>query len=329
MSSCPAISVLMPVYNAEKYVAEAIESIIRQTFVDFEFIIINDGSTDGSAEIVRQYAKKDSRIKLLENEKNIKISASLNRGIQVAEAPLIARMDADDNAAPCRLEKQFDYMRKWPHVDVCGTFLEVYDTGEVWTQPTANNSIRAKLLFSNSFFHPTVMMKKKVLLDTRECYSLKLAGVEDYALWVKLAKDTAITFVNMPEVLLRYRKGSQHITHKKYDDLFLLLKEVYKDQLNDLGLLSKKNIQQHLDCIQSDSKITLRQYEKNATWFMNLLEINSNIHIYDQRALMEEVLHLYQVNTRDRQISKDSNNFVFVAKHCKSHFRKLLKIWSI
>jgi len=115
----PKVTVLMPVYNGEKYLNEAIDSILGQTFKDFKFLIINDGSTDGTADILKSY--KDSRIKVTNNEKNIGLTKSLNKGLKMAKSEYIARMDADDISLPTRLQKQVEFMDSHPKVGVCGT----------------------------------------------------------------------------------------------------------------------------------------------------------------------------------------------------------------
>src|SRR5688572_25142970 len=109
----PCVTVLMPVYNAEKYLKEAIDSILQQTLTDFEFLIIDDGSTDASVRIIRSYA--DSRIRLVQNETNAGITVTLNKGIELAKAPLIARMDADDISYPMRLQRQYDFFLAHPY----------------------------------------------------------------------------------------------------------------------------------------------------------------------------------------------------------------------
>lgn len=115
----PAISVLMPVYNSEKYLNEAIESILNQTFVDFEFIIINDASNDNSENIIESY--QDSRIKYFKNEKNLGVAKTLNKGLKLAQGKYIARMDSDDISLPERLYKQFKFMEVYNDIDVCGS----------------------------------------------------------------------------------------------------------------------------------------------------------------------------------------------------------------
>ncbi|MCP8319033.1 MAG: glycosyltransferase, partial [Candidatus Methylarchaceae archaeon HK01B] len=121
----PKITILMSVYNGEKYLREAIDSILNQTFKDFEFLIINDGSTDRTVEILRSY--HDSRIKIITNEKNMGLTKSLNKGLKIARSEYVARMDADDISYPRRLEVQYEYMKKNPDVGIVGSWNDVID----------------------------------------------------------------------------------------------------------------------------------------------------------------------------------------------------------
>ena len=123
----PKVSVVVPANNAERYISEAIESVLNQTFEDYELIIVNDGSTDRTEDIILDYQKMDPRIIYLKNEENLRICRTLNRGLEAARGDYIARMDADDWSYPARLEKQLDYMRNNPDVVLVGSFIHVAD----------------------------------------------------------------------------------------------------------------------------------------------------------------------------------------------------------
>ena len=181
------ISVILPVFNGEKYIRESVESILCQTFKEFEFIIIDDGSTDKSVEIIKSF--NDSRIKLLRNNENKGIIFSLNKGIEEATGKYIARMDGDDIACPERLKIQFEFMERNPEVGICGTFVKRF--GSILRRgllklPVSNDEIKVNSLFFCSFVHPTVMFKKEVLTKNDLKYSEDFKGVEDYNLWVDM-----------------------------------------------------------------------------------------------------------------------------------------------
>lgn len=197
----PNISVIMPVYNGELFVREALNSILSQTFTDFEFIIIDDGSTDNTESIIKSYA--DSRIKFIKNLKNLGIVKSLNLGLDSATGKYIARMDADDISLPQRLEKQFDFMESNPDIDVCGTWYELFESKSgVVKPPEKDRDIKGTLFFNNCIAHPTVIIRKNRFPE-QEVYHNQYINAEDYELWCR--EIDRLKFANIPEVLLKYR----------------------------------------------------------------------------------------------------------------------------
>lgn len=197
----------MPVYNARKHVREAIDSILAQTFADFEFLIIDDGSTDDTPEIVRSYT--DPRIRLIRNRENQGISAALNQGISLAASGLIARMDADDISYPERLEKQVAFFREHPTVALLSTWARVVtaDKVPVRTEKWKSRYYYYNLNFACWIYHPTVMYRRSAVTDSGK-YSTRYA--EDHNLWWQLARNYRIH--NLPEVLLDYRLASESLS---------------------------------------------------------------------------------------------------------------------
>ncbi|NTW34221.1 MAG: glycosyltransferase, partial [Bacteroidetes bacterium] len=204
----PEVSVLIAVYNGEKFLTEAIESILQQTFTDFELIIINDGSTDKTKDIILSY--NDDRIKYFENETNIKLIPTLNKGIDLACGKYIARIDADDIAMPNRLEVQYNYMEKHPEIGLCASWLKTIGDGEqkIVEFKSQHDEIRLELFFHSYMHHPTVMMRTSLFKENNIKYPNALHA-EDYALWVLLSEYTK--FHVIPEVLLKYRVHDQNI----------------------------------------------------------------------------------------------------------------------
>ena len=200
----PMVSVLLPVYNAEKYLSEAIDSILNQTYANFEFIIINDGSIDNSEKIILSY--NDRRIRYIRNEKNIRLVASLNKGIQLARGRYLVRMDADDISMPNRIEKQVTFMENNLKVGVCGSYLRVFGDERrvvISKLPIMDKDIRASLLVRNSLGHPNVIIRKSTLTVNGVCYDERFYRMEDWGLWITLMPKCK--FANCPEVLLNYR----------------------------------------------------------------------------------------------------------------------------
>lgn len=234
--SNPKVTVLMPVYNAEKYVGEAINSILNQTFIDFEFLIINDGSTDNSLDVIKSF--DDLRIKLINNEMNLGISPTLNKGIDIAQGDYLARMDADDISLSIRLEKQVEFMDSHQHIGICGSWVQTFDKSgdqSIWKYPQTHEELLFLLLFNTCFAHPSVCIRKQVFLDSKLRYRQEFVPAEDYYLWAELASITQ--FFNLQEVLLRYRFSETQISN----DSLLRQKNVSmikRKVLNDIGVKS-------------------------------------------------------------------------------------------
>lgn len=200
MDGKPKISVIFSVYNGATYLREAVESILNQSYSDFEFIIVNDGSTDNTVEILNEYT--DSRIVRINNQENIGLARSLNRAIETAQGELIARMDADDISAPDRFKKQVAYLDAEEEVAVLGTCMKQIDAvGNnlgILNVPCSHNLIKWKMLFETSMFHATVMMRKKDL-DRVGNYSPDYQHIEDTELWIRMIDNAR--FSNLNEVL--------------------------------------------------------------------------------------------------------------------------------
>jgi len=199
----PKASVIMPVYNEEKYIKKAIESILNQTFKDFEFIIIDDGSTDRTKEILKKY--KDKRIKIITNRKNEFVSRALNKGIKKAKGEYIIRIDGDDIALPNRLEKQINFLETHPEISVLGSAIfEINKKNSLKLMPVLTKDDQIKkglgLRMFRIIYHPTVIIRKKVLIDIG-MYNEKLQYTQDKDLWLRLAAKE-YKFENLREPLL-------------------------------------------------------------------------------------------------------------------------------
>jgi glycosyltransferase involved in cell wall biosynthesis len=210
----PSISVLMSSYNDEKFIDESIQSILKQDFKDFEFIIVNDGSTDNTPKIIRKYAKKDKRIVAIDNQKNIGIVKSLNKGLKIAKGRYVARMDADDVALPERLGIQYRFIEKHPEIFLVGAFLTVIDHAGVKVGATAHPTTHEKIVKCMEkrccMSHNTIMFRN----DGTTRYRTKMWYVEDYDLYLRTILEGK-KLANIPLPLLKYRRNPNSVSFSK------------------------------------------------------------------------------------------------------------------
>lgn len=208
----PLVSVLMPVYNTERYLHEAIDSILRQTFTDFEFIIINDGSTDSSQKIINHYAKIDSRIVTVK-QKNMGLVKTLNKGIELAKGTYIARIDGDDPAFETRLEKQVKIIEKSKKTVLVGGGFEIIDENGFFLEtihpPTRDKDLRRTMMLRNPFGHASALFRKDAAIKAG-LYSGECGPTEDQELWIRLSKIGNLATVSEP--VYRYRINMKGIS---------------------------------------------------------------------------------------------------------------------
>ncbi|HEU5403456.1 MAG TPA: glycosyltransferase [Terriglobales bacterium] len=213
MTTVPALSVMMPVYNGEAFLSEAIDSIVNQTFADFEFIIVDNGSTDKTPEILASYANRDSRIRVHHEEKR-GVAHAINLAVSLAKGRYIARMDADDISLPTRFQQQFDFLENHPEIGVLGgAMIMIGAEGQplrVFQMPRSDSEIRSTAFF---MVNPTVMMRKDAALAVASRQQLR--GAIDYDFLLRALEQCQ--FANLDEPLLRYRiHGNEvSVTHTK------------------------------------------------------------------------------------------------------------------
>lgn len=245
MNIAPKISLIMSVYNGEDYLAETIDSIINQTFKEWEFIIINDCSTDKTAEILDKYSKEDSRIKVHTNETNLRLPSSLNKALSKAQGKYIARMDADDIALPTRLQKQFDFMEANPDIDLSSCrFLTlkngVYSSGGCGGRADFE-SIKALLLVTNPILHPGIIAKAEAIKALG--YDKNFTCTEDMELWTRFVLEGKRIEI-LSDYLMIYRLHDKQITETTLDKQ---VNEVVKVQKNYLSSLLKPMTEEQED----------------------------------------------------------------------------------
>ena len=270
----PVISVVMATYNGERYIAEAIESVLKQSYTHFEFIIVDDGSTDATADIVASYS--DARIVYLKKDINSGIADSLNLGISKARGVYIARMDDDDVCTPNRFEEQLKIFEYNPELIVCGTST-LLDHDKKKYYPETHDDIKMNLLFTNPITHPTVMIKKAVFTDFK--YNPDFVPSEDYDLWTRLIFEGQFYIIQSPLLYYRYRKDSETSSRRK-EQLQLnaklslaFFKRLELDVLNG----SYEFIRIFASRDYSISGSTLREF---IIWFDNLKQLNFERHLF-------------------------------------------------
>ncbi len=216
-TSGPRVSVVMSVHDGRPYLTQAVQSILGQTFEDFEFIIINDGSSDGSRAVLEQFAERDDRIRLL-HQTNRGLTPSLNRGLELARGKYIARMDDDDVSRPARLEKQVRFLESNPGVGVLGVGAKVIgETGKLighWIPPKEHGRITWRLLFNACFTHPSVMMRRS-LIQVLGGYADWARCSQDHELWTRAALETRLAA--LPDELIKFRRSEGSITANSRD----------------------------------------------------------------------------------------------------------------
>lgn len=239
-------SIVMPVYNGEKHLATAVNSLLAQTFTDFKLIAVDDCSTDSSVAILRSY--RDKRMLVVENHQHKGIAAALNQGLALADGELLFRMDADDISLPQRLQHQIDFMRENPQVTACGSDTDLIDGDGniIGHRNTKKGDQRIKIalfLGETSISHPAVVIRKAALKAHQIQYSEHCPYAEDYELWCRCSPFSI--YENIPETLLQYRHHSESVSKAHYTRQRLTARKVLATHLRRLGLNTS---QEELNC---------------------------------------------------------------------------------
>lgn len=277
------ITVLMPAYNVEKYIKKTIESVLMQTYENFELIIVDDGSNDNTVSIIKSI--NDPRITLILNERNMGLPYTRNKLLNLANGSYIALMDADDLCHKKRFEEQIKYLKNNPDIDIVGTRYitfgkKILKVNSVETNP---NKMKYRLIFFNSLLNSSVMIRREFLTNNKIKYRDDFKVVQDYAFWIDCSKYGEISNIN--KVLLKYRTGHDNITKKSKKDNSIL-------RSNLLGILHKEALEQN-DILLSDKQI----YHLNNVLYDDNKEINKLdlIEFY-------EILHYIKKSKKDRNL---------------------------
>jgi glycosyltransferase involved in cell wall biosynthesis len=278
----PVISVLMPVFNAEKYLNKSIESILNQSFTNFEFLIFDDCSNDNSAALIKSYF--DKRIKLYKSQSNQGYLVHLNKGIDLSKGKFIARMDADDISLPDRFEAQLAYLERNKEFALVGSSAIAIDEDdkELFTINVPVKNLANELFWKNPFVHSSVMGRKDIL--KKYYYNSDYYTAEDYYLWSQIASFYPVANIEKP--LLKYRVHNESISIQKSEQQEACVKKIYTFHLSSLGLTNLSSVQIELHYRLVRNKIDIKNVGKSElweviNWIQELRIHNNNLKVYD------------------------------------------------
>lgn len=286
----PIISVLMTAYNAEKYIAKSIESILNQTFSDFEFIILDDGSTDNTLSIIKSYT--DSRIRILIPGKIGYYEAKI-RLINEASTEFVAIMDADDIADKHRLQYQYLFLKNNQDYGLVGSRAKWIDTNDKdlnkeFPFVESNEQIKCQLLFINCFVHTSIMMRNSILKNYNLNYR-KIAG-EDFDLWIRIAQKTKV--INLDNVLINYRIHDNNMCHSNWYKLGEGISTLISDELKSYfnNEITKEESQTHLSLVEFSLKNKIKDLSDLQQWIQKLIILNKEHQYFDEQ-ILKQVLY--------------------------------------
>lgn len=281
----PKVSVVMPAYNGGKYICEAIESILVQTYKAFELIVVNDGSTDDS--VTRILSFDDPRIRLIDRERNLGLAITRNEGVEAARGEYIAMLDCDDIACPTRLEEQVRFLDDNPDFGMVGSWVENFDEEDQTVLEECrfecdSEKIPVNLLFHNVFAQSAVMMRRSILTDAP--YREDFPPAEDYDLWVRIASKCRIA--NLPRVLVKYRKHAEGVSWRKTEAMEASVVKNIRQQLERLGFEpDDKDLIVHRRIGLKQRAQNLEELISAENWLMRIAVANRRTAVYSAEVL--------------------------------------------
>ncbi|MBD5408700.1 MAG: glycosyltransferase family 2 protein [Treponema sp.] len=283
MSSSPLVSVIIPCYNAERYVESAVRSIMEQTYTNLEILCCDDCSTDGTLPILQKLAAEDSRIKILRNEANLGVVDTLNKLVSEAAGVYIARMDADDISLPKRIEKQVAFLEKHNDIAICGCNVIHIDETDLCIAktilPVTKYGVQKMKAFRTPFYHPAVIIRTSILKSNK--YEKEFQYAEDYELWLRLLENNE--GVNLKCRLLLYRIHNQQISKNKTIAQISLLKKIYSKYT--FGIITTDFLDSYANYVAANQK-------DSKTWII-LTKLILKTHIFLSPLLLLSILHKF------------------------------------
>lgn len=281
------VSVIIPAYNMERYIDASLQSMLDQTFTNFEILVIDDASTDQTLNIIRRFS--DSRIRIIKNETNLGLAASVNRAIRQAKGAYIARMDADDVAYPQRLQQQVNFLDQNPIVSIVGTAMQSFGHSKyLHVFPETHKACKAQLLFNVCFGHSSVLIRRTVFDEDQNLYRDELRQYsEEYDLWCRLVDK--VTFANLPEVLLDYRTYESSLKNdaeeKRKSNSFTIRKNFIANQW---GEQTERDYQYHDNICNLRKAKDTAELNRWLNWLEHCIQLNDVRASFDTQALRHE-----------------------------------------
>lgn len=317
MEKYPEISVVMSVFNGEMYLRGAIESILNQTFADFEFIIFDDRSTDQSVSIIDSY--QDNRIKLIKNTINKGLTLNLIDGLNRAKGKYIARMDADDICFQNRFEKQLDFMEKNPEISILGSSVIFFDeTGRevIGKQPVLHEEIIIELLLGFTLLHPSVMMRTSDLKKYQLTYNDHFRYSQDFELWVRASR--FLRLHNLIEPLLKMREHPFKVSRSLKPKQKAFSDEIRLSQLKELRInFSKNELFAFNKLGNSDSSFTLPELKSLESVLSKIEYANGQFKIFQKQLLREKISFKIREICYQMLLEKNKNGLYFFQSRYK------------
>ena len=311
----PLVSIVMAAYNEEKYIKEAIESILSQTYSNFEFIIVNDGSTDKTEDIILAFP--DHRIKYIKNEQNLKLIASLNKGLTAATGKYIARMDSDDISVPERLEKQVRFMESLPEVGISGAQLIVFGSEDsTMNYPLHHEDIMLRLLITSCFPNNLVIFRRELLEHYHLSFTPGYDHGEDYKFWTQWVQITKTA--NLPDYLVKYRFHASSVSHKHKYVQRQTRNRIRVEYLQEIFHLRNEEQMAH-DLYGID-------YSKKLNAVKKVLQKNLEFNLFDQDKLTNTLFYLWYLDSLEK-VKIDRKVFFEFTKIFALSFKKNFKNW--
>lgn len=287
MNSKPLISVVMPAFNAQAHLAEAMQSVLGQTYEHFELILVDDGSSDETLGIARSF--NDPRIRIVENEKNLGLVNTLNKALGLCNGYYIARMDSDDICIPERFALQVDFLERHPDVGVVGGAIRFFDnipTPYTFQFPTSHDDIRVALMFYCPLAHPALMFRRSVYDQGHLVYSSEFPHAEDYWLWSRLTRE--VRSANLPDLLLHYRLHKKQVSTSESNHQYLASRAVRNWMFEQVGVAaSPEESDLHESLILERYGPTAEYLNETARWFARLEAANASTGFWGERALRD------------------------------------------